>query len=134
MGASSVQPDQQHNPFTGPLVYLIDQNHELARAMTIREWNAHRAALGLPEPPQVKPQRCPRCGTTAMLSPSGVCVPCTAECGWDPPCDACKAEDAGGVEWATLHVDTCAPGQRMLRYIADAERNTNTNWTRLSTS
>lgn len=116
-----MQPDQGRNPFTGPLVYLLDENDEMSRAMTIREWNAQRAALGLPAPPVVKPERCPRCGGTAILSRWRVCVPCTEACGWDPLCAACKAEDAGGVEWALEHIDTCSPGKRMLRYVAEAE-------------
>lgn len=114
-------PPEARNPYLGPLIYLVNGSGD--RLLTIREWNGLRPApAAVPAPWAAQPARCPRCGDTAVLGSFRVCVPCTAACGWDPPCDACRAEDRGGVEFALEHIDTCDPGRRMLRYIAEAER------------
>lgn len=49
----------------------------------------------------------PRCGETRPLTRHNVCAPCAALCGWDPPCDACKAEDSGIEPSGLRHVATC---------------------------
>jgi hypothetical protein len=53
------------------------------------------------------PSKCPRCGEPRPLTRFDVCVPCAALCGWDPPCDACKYEDAGDEGHGLRHVATC---------------------------
>lgn len=55
------------------------------------------------------PAKCLRCGTTAVLGRFDVCVPCAALCGWDPACEACQQDDAGGPV-TVAHVSTCGGG------------------------
>jgi hypothetical protein len=52
-------------------------------------------------------RKCPRCGEPRPLTRFDVCAPCAALCGWDPPCEACKYEDAGDEGHGLRHVATC---------------------------
>ncbi len=112
-----VLPDLK-NPYIGPMIYVADEASDTDRALTLREWNARRAKELAPRPEDTEVEslpvgHCPRCGTTRPLTRFDVCVRCTAECGWDPPCKACKHESSGGNEGELEHVATCAEGLRM---------------------
>lgn len=66
-----------------------------------------------PERPRPGADRCPCCGGRAA-TPAGLCVPCAASGGFDPPCGACKA-DGRGERHGLEHVATCGPGRKAAR-------------------
>lgn len=103
------------NPFLGPMVYLIDEVGDMERALTLREWNEQRERhleARADSLQFVVLQRCPRCGEHRLLTSFRVCSACTAACGWDPPCVACREEDTGAIEASVEHIATCDPGKR----------------------
>jgi hypothetical protein len=60
----------------------------------------------------VTAKRCPRCGGEALpLGDVGVCVPCAADCGWDPHCEACAVEARDYRATRVDHIATCGPGR-----------------------
>lgn len=64
--------------------------------------------------PVFKAERCPRCAETRITHPTyRVCISCAAECGWDPRCEACLAEDKDSTVKRDDHIATCDSGRQL---------------------